>query len=83
MHQLCRACVFAKRIAARHTQIEQPLVLKQQKQESLTCFIRFYLTVPDLFFILRRVILVTYVIGYARKVKYFRSYYVLARNRLT
>ena len=45
MHQLCRACVFAKRIAARHTQIGQPLVLKQQKQESLTCFIRFYLTV--------------------------------------
>ena len=44
MHQLCRACVFAKRIAARHTQIGQPLVLKQQKQESLTCFIRFYLT---------------------------------------
>ena len=83
MHQLCRACVFAKRIAARHTQIGQPLVLKQQKQESLTCFIRFYLTVPDLFFILHRVILVTYVIGYARKVKYFRSYYVLARNRLT
>ena len=47
MHQLCRACVFAKRIAARHTQIGQPLVLKQQKQESLTCFIRFYLTVQD------------------------------------
>ena len=45
MHQLCRACVFAKRIAARHTQIGQPLVLKQQKQESLTCFIRFYFTV--------------------------------------
>ena len=47
MHQLCRACVFAKRIAARHTQIGQPLVLKQQKQESLTFFIRFYLTVAE------------------------------------
>ena len=47
MHQLCRACVPAKRIAARHIQIGQPLVLKQQKQESLTCYIRFYLTVRN------------------------------------
>ena len=45
MHQLCRAFVLAKRIAAGLIQIGQPLVLKQQKQESLTCFIRFYLTV--------------------------------------
>ena len=43
--QLSRAFVPAKRIAARRIQIGQPLVLKQQKQESLTCFIRFYLTV--------------------------------------
>ena len=49
MHQLCREFVLAKRIAAGLIQIGQPLVLKQQKQESLTCFIRFYLTV---FFIL-------------------------------
>ena len=49
MHQLCRAFIPAKRIAAGLIQIGQPLVLKQQKQESLTCFIRFYLTVfhPD------------------------------------
>ena len=46
MHQLCREFVLAKRIAAGLIQIGQPLVLKQQKQESLTCFIRFYLTVP-------------------------------------
>ena len=45
MHQLCREFVLAKRIAAGLIQIGQPLVLKQQKQESLTCFIRFYLTV--------------------------------------
>lgn len=45
MQQLCRAFVPVKRIDARHIQIGQPLVLKQQKQESLTCFIRFYLTV--------------------------------------
>ena len=45
MHQLCRAFVLAKRIAAGLIQIGQPLVLKQQKQESLTCFIRFYFTV--------------------------------------
>ena len=38
MHQLCRAFVLAKRIAAGLIQIGQPLVLKQQKQESLTCF---------------------------------------------
>ena len=43
MHQLCREFVLAKRIAAGLIQIGQPLVLKQQKQESLTCFIRFYL----------------------------------------
>ena len=45
MHQLCREFVLAKRIAAGLIQIGQPLVLKQQKQESLTCFIRFYFTV--------------------------------------
>ena len=45
MHQLYRAFVLAKRIAAGLIQIGQPLVLKQQKQESLTCFIRFYFTV--------------------------------------
>ena len=45
MHQLCREYVLAKRIAAGLIQIGQPLVLKQQKQESLTCFIRFYFTV--------------------------------------
>ena len=49
MHQLCREFVPAKRIAAGLIQIGQPLVLKQQKQESLTCFIRFYLTV-DFFY---------------------------------
>ena len=48
MHQLCRDFVLAKRIAAGLIQIGQPLVLKQQKQESLTCFIRFYLTVKDI-----------------------------------
>ena len=52
MHQLCREFILAKRIAAGLIQIGQPLVLKQQKQESLTCFIRFYLTVhicyPDI-----------------------------------
>ena len=48
MHQLCREFVLAKRIAAGLIQIGQPLVLKQQKQESLTCFIRFYLTVHHL-----------------------------------
>jgi hypothetical protein len=47
MHQLCREFVLAKRIAAGLIQIGQPLVLKQQKQESLTCFIRFYLTVYE------------------------------------
>ena len=45
MHRLCREFVLAKRIAAGLIQIGQPLVLKQQKQESLTCFIRFYFTV--------------------------------------
>ena len=35
MHQLCREFVLAKRIAAGLIQIGQPLVLKQQKQESL------------------------------------------------
>ena len=44
---LRREFVPAKRIAARRIQIGQPLVLKQQKQESLTCFIRFYLTVVN------------------------------------
>ena len=48
MHQLCREFVLAKRIAAGLIQIGQPLVLKQQKQESLTCFIRFYFTVGKL-----------------------------------
>ena len=48
MHQLCREFVPAKRIAAGLIQIGQPLVLKQQKQESLTCFIRFYFTVGKL-----------------------------------
>ena len=48
MHQLYRAFVLAKRIAAGLIQIGQPLVLKQQKQESLTCFIRFYFTVGKL-----------------------------------
>ena len=45
LQQLCRAFVPVKRIDAGHIQIGQPLVLNQQKQESLTCFIRFYLTV--------------------------------------
>ena len=48
MHQLYRDFVLAKRIAAGLIQIGQPLVLKQQKQESLTCFIRFYFTVGKL-----------------------------------
>ena len=48
LQQLCRAFVPVKRIDAGHIQIGQPLVLNQQKQESLTCFIRFYLTVEDL-----------------------------------
>ena len=48
MHQLCREFVLAKRIAAGLIQIGQPLVLKQQKQESLSCFIRFYFTVGKL-----------------------------------